>query len=80
MNKHTMVSINYRTFTDQVEDAMIIAKTNAISVRRNAAGYYDPESRAAAYEARVEALFDAWQMATISNYEEIDRARLADLL
>lgn len=83
MDKHTMVSINYREFTDWTEDRMILAKANAASARSNANGDYDDYSSSvfeAACDARLEAFYEAWQMVTINNYDEIDRARLADLL
>lgn len=80
MDKYTNCLINYRDFTDWTEDQIILARANAKSVVNNADDYDDPAERVAACAARAEALFESWQLVTLSQYDETDRARLSDLL
>lgn len=80
MDKHTNAVVNYREFTTFTEDQMQLARANAKAIERNPDDYENPTSHIAACYARAQALFTSWQFVTAGNYDEIDRARLVDLL
>lgn len=74
MNKPTQINIDYRSFTDQIKDLMVVARINANAVADDGDSYF------AMYYGRSCALFQAWQIACGGDYEPDDARRLAELL
>ncbi len=74
------MNIDYRSFTDQIKDQMLLARVNARSVESHRDGFEDPDAQFAAFQGRSHAFFAAWQIACGGEYNPDDANRLADLL